>query len=192
MVLNLIKKSRTHRHFSNEAIKEEIILEILKGARYSSAGKNSQILRYAYTVNDEKCQEIFKNIALGGALKAEEKPTIDERAHGVISIATDDTVTEDNSSLFFNMGIATQNMILVANDLGLSTCVIMAFNKKEIDRILNIPKNYSSKTVIVFGKGKEEIEIVDIHADEDSKYYRKNGKHYVPKIVLEELIIGNK
>lgn len=190
MLLNLIKKSRTHRHFTDEAIAKESILEILDAARYSSSGRNKQSLRYACTVADDKCQEIFKNISLGGALKQEEKPTLDERPRAFIAIATDDSTVEDNSALFFNMGLASQNMILRANDLGLNTCVVMAYNKKEIDKILKIPENYSSKILIVLGKGKEEVKIVDIHSNEDTKYYRNNSVHYVPKIILEELIIG--
>lgn len=190
MIIDLIKKSRTHRHFTEESIEKDTILKILDAARYSSSGKNIQSLRYAYTVDDSKCKEIFKNISLGGALKQEEKPTIAERARAFIAIVTDDSIQEDISSLFFNMGLASQNIILMANDLGLNTCIVKAYAKKEIDRILNLPKNYSSKILILFGKGKEEIKIVDIHSNEDTKYYRENSIHYVPKIILEDLIIN--
>lgn len=188
MVLDLIKKSRTHRHFTNETIKEETILEILKGARYSSSGKNRQSLRFTYTTDDYKCQQIFENIALGAALKPEEKPTIEERPRAFIAIAIDNSTKENISSLFFDMGIAAQNMTLVANDLGLSACIIMAFSKK-IHEILNIPENFSIHVLIALGKGKEKVEIVDIHENEEKKYYRKDKVHYVPKIVLEDLII---
>ncbi|MDY5306478.1 nitroreductase family protein [Fusobacterium gastrosuis] len=190
MVLDLIKKSRTHRHFLETSVDEKDILKILSAARYSASGKNKQILRYAFTTDDSKCKEIFKNIALGGALKANEKPTIEERPRAAIVIATDDGIPEDNSTLFFNIGIVSQNITLTANDLGFSTCTIMSYNKKEIDKILNLPENYSSKAVIILGIGKEDVEIVDIRAKDDSKYYRKEGKHFVPKIVLEDLIIG--
>lgn len=188
MILELIKKSRTHRHFFEEAVKEDQILEILKGARFSAFGKNNQNLRYAYTVNDEKCKEIFRNIALGGALKNDERPSIDERPRGVISIVTDKKNADDNI-LFFNIGIVSQNMTLVANDLGLDACMIMSFNKKELDKILNIPENYTTKAVLILGKGKEKVEVVDISENDDYKYYRKNNIHYVPKIKLDDLIL---
>ena len=188
MVLNLIKKSRTHRHFYNDSISKEQILRILNGARYAACGKNRQALRFSYTIDDTKCQEIFKNISLGGALKVDEKPTIDERPRAFISISIENSIKENISSLFFDMGIATQNMILVANDLGFNTCIIMAFNKK-INEILELPDNFSTNVLIAIGKGKEEVKVVDIHSNEDSKYYRKNGVHFVPKIILEELIL---
>lgn len=190
MLLDLIKKSRTHRHFTEDSITKETVLKVLDAARYSSAGRNKQSLRYAYTIDDNKCKEIFKNISLGGALKQEEKPTIDERARAFIAIVSDDSIQEDISSLFFNMGLASQNIILMANDLGLNTCIVKAYNKKEIDRILNLPENYSSKILILLGKGKEEVKIVDIHSNENTNYYRKNSVHYVPKILLEDLVIS--
>ncbi|WP_022820004.1 nitroreductase family protein [Fusobacterium russii] len=190
MVFDLIKKSRTHRHFTDEPVTEETVLKILNAARYSSSAKNRQILRYAYTIDDEKCQQIFKNVSLGGALKKEEKPTIDERPRAFIAIVTDDCIQEDSSSLFFNMGIASQNIVLMANDSGLSSCIVMAYNKKEVDKILNLPENYSSKILILLGRGKEEVKVIDIHSNEDTKYYRENLTHCVPKIVLEDLIVS--
>ena len=80
-------------------------------------------------------------------------------------------------------------MTLVANDLGLDACMIMSFNKKELDRILNIPENYTTKAVLILGKGKEKVEVVDISENDDYKYYRKNNIHYVPKIKLDDLIL---
>lgn len=192
MILELIKNTRTHRHFLNEPVKENDILKILNAARFSGAGKNRQNLIYVYTVNDEKCKEIFKNISLGGALKIEEKPTINDRAKAYIAIVTDDTTNEDLATLNFNMGIVSQNIMLMARELGLGGCVIMSFKKKEVDKILELPENFSTKCLICFGKSDTEIEIVDIHSNEDSKYYRKSGVHYVPKIILEDLILNKK
>lgn len=189
MILELMKKSRSHRNFYPDTVKEEDILKILSSARFSAFGKNYQNLRYAYTVDDEKCKELFKNIGLGGALKADEKPTVDERPRAVIALAADKK-NPDDSILFFNIGIVSQNMTLVANELGLNTCTIMSFSKKEVDRILNLPEDYTTKAVLILGKGKETVKIVDVSEKDDYKYYRKDGIHYVPKIKLEDLILN--
>lgn len=189
MILDLIKNSRTHRHFDETKLKEEDILKILTAARFAPIARNNQNLRYAYTLDDDKCKEIFKNIVLGGGLKADEKPTLEERPRAIISILTDNNENNNQNSLFFNLGLASQNITLAANELGFSACIVMAFSK-EVDKILNIPVNFSSKIIIALGKGTEEVEIVDVHSGENTAYYRKNGKHYVPKIVLDDLIIS--
>ena len=36
----------------------------------------------------------------------------------------------------------------------------------------------------------EKIELTEIGSDGDRAYYRKNGTHYVPKVRLEDLLIG--
>ena len=54
MIIDNIKHTRSHRRFTEKSIKEEEILEMLEGARFSASTKNAQILRYSYTIDDEK------------------------------------------------------------------------------------------------------------------------------------------
>ena len=57
---------------------------------------------------------------------------------------------------------------------------------------LNLPKGMIPRYVLALGHPVEEVQIVDMNGlpDADFKYYRDiNGKHYVPKRPLEELII---
>ena len=44
--------------------------------------------------------------------------------------------------------------------------------------------------ILALGKGIEKIELTEIGSDGDRAYYRKNGTHYVPKVRLEDLLIG--
>ena len=43
---------------------------------------------------------------------------------------------------------------------------------------------------IIGRKGIEKIELTEIGSGGDRAYYRKNGTHYVPKVRLEDLLIG--
>ncbi len=189
MILDIIKQSRSHRNFTKEVISEEDLLKILECTRYSSNGKNSQELRYSYTIDDEKCKEIFKNISLGGLLKKDEKPTIDERPKGVIAILSKTNTDKKENILFFDIGIVSQNIMLMANECAYSGCIVMAFNKKEVENILNLPEDYTIRTLIVLGKAKDEVEILDVEEGSDLKYFRKNNIHYLPKLSLDSLII---
>ena len=63
MIIENIKHTRSHRKFTEKSIKEEEILEMLEGARFSASTKNTQILRYSYTIDDKKSQlQILKKI----------------------------------------------------------------------------------------------------------------------------------
>lgn len=64
MVLDLIKKSRTHRHFLETSVDEKDILKILSAARYSASGKNKQILRYALLLMILNAKKFLKILLL--------------------------------------------------------------------------------------------------------------------------------
>ena len=67
MIIDNIKHTRSHRRFTEKSIKEEEILEMLEGARFSASTKNAQILRYSYTIDDKKSQLqiLKKSFAIG-------------------------------------------------------------------------------------------------------------------------------
>lgn len=192
MIIDNIKHTRSHRRFTEKSIKEEEILEMLEGARFSASTKNAQILRYSYTIDDEKCQKLFSAVSLGGLLKNEDKATLEERARGFILISAKKDITTPDSRLFFDVGIASQNIILIADELGYGTCIVMSYNKKAFQKILDLPEDYDSKAVIILGEAKDIVKLVDSKDEEDTKYFIENGIHHVPKLKLGDLILAKK
>ena len=192
MIIDNIKHTRSHRRFTEKSIKEEEILEMLEGARFSASTKNAQILRYSYTIDDEKCKKLFSAVSLGGLLKNEDKATLEERARGFILISTKKDITTPDSRLYFDVGIATQNIILVADELGYGACIVMSYNKKAFEEILGLPDEYDSKAVIILGESKDVVKLVDSKDEEDTKYFVESGIHHVPKLKLGDLIIEKK
>ena len=49
---------------------------------------------------------------------------------------------------------------------------------------------YLPLLILAIGKGIEKIELVEISENDDHRYFRKDGIHYVPKVRVEDLIIG--
>ena len=78
-------------------------------------------------------------------------------------------------------------MLLQAVEIGLNGLCIMSFEADAIKEELSLP--YRPLIVVAIGKSAERIELVDIPADGNRGYYRKDGTHYVPKITVDELII---
>ena len=65
---------------------------------------------------------------------------------------------------------------------------IGAFDKEPIRREFGL--DAEPLLILALGKGIEKIELTEIGSDGDRAYYRKNGTHYVPKVRLEDLLIG--
>ena len=78
-------------------------------------------------------------------------------------------------------------MALKAVEIGLNALIVRAFNHAEVKEALGLP--LEPVAVIAVGKGKDKIELVDVPAGFDLRYYRKDGIHYVPKISLKELLL---
>ena len=63
----------------------------------------------------------------------------------------------------------------------------MDFDADKLVESLQLP--YKPLLVIAVGKSSEKIQLVDIREGADHDYYRENSVHYVPKVVVEDLII---
>ena len=81
-------------------------------------------------------------------------------------------------------------MLLQAVEMGLNGICIVSFDKEAVKTALNIESD--PLLILAIGRGADNIELVDIDANGDRRYYSHNGKHYVPKVVPEDLIIGKK
>jgi len=125
-------------------------------------------------------------------LKNEDKATLEERARGFILISAKKDNTTPDSRLFFDVGIASQNIILIADELGYGACIVMSYNKKAFEEILDLPEDYDSKAVIILGEAKDIVKLVDSKDEEDTKYFIENGIHHVPKLKLGDLILAKK
>ena len=65
--------------------------------------------------------------------------------------------------------------------------MIGSFDKERLQRAFGLPSR--PLLLIALGKGTEQIELVDIAADESHAYYRREGVHYVPKVRLDDLLL---
>ncbi|MFQ7501919.1 MAG: nitroreductase family protein [Alistipes finegoldii] len=107
-----------------------------------------------------------------------------DRAERFIIICS--TVAEDRY-VDIDLGISAQSMLLQAVEIGLNGICIGAFDKEPIRRSST---DAEPLLILALGKGIEKIELTEIGSGGDRAYYRKNGTHYVPKVRLEDLLIG--
>lgn len=79
-------------------------------------------------------------------------------------------------------------MLLQAAEIGLNGICIGAFDKERIRQKFHLESE--PLLILSIGKGIEKIELVEISENDDHRYFRKDGIHYVPKVRVEDLIIG--
>lgn len=192
MIIDNIKHTRSHRRFTEKSIKEEEILEMLEGARFSASTKKCSNFKIFLYNRWWKMPKIIFYCFFRRTFKNEDKATLEERARGFILISAKKDITTPDSRLFFDVGIASQNIILIADELGYGACIVMSYNKKAFEEILDLPEDYDSKAVIILGEAKDIVKLVDSKDEEDTKYFIENGIHHVPKLKLGDLILAKK
>lgn len=189
-MLEVLKDVRSHRSFTKKAILEKELIKMIEGARYSATSKNSQKLRYVLITERELCNKIFPLVKFAGAI--EWNPTCEEAPTAYILICSEIPLKDiTETSLYFDMGVATQNIMLMANSLGYSGCIIASYNKSEVDNLVNLPENMKSNILLALGEPRDIVTVVDMIED-NRPYYREGEKHFVSKLPLDKLILFKK
>lgn len=188
MIREMIIKNRSYRRFHEEySIEENVLWELVELARLSGSAKNLQPLKYILIADKKRTGVIFPNLSWAGYLKEWKGPSEGERPSAYIIILGD---TEISSSFEFDAGMAAENMLLGATEMGLGGCIIGSANKDRLKKELNIPERYKLLYVIALGKPKETVVLEDLPEDGNIKYWRdSNEVHHVPKRSAEEIII---
>lgn len=189
MILDILKSIRSHRSFLQTTISINELRYMIEGARYAGSARNSQLIRYSLISDKKVCNEIFKNIKFAGAI--EWNPTLEESPCAYILLSATTETSSDNGLLYFDMGLATQNILLIAKELGYNGCIVGAYNKKEVEKIAELKSEFKSHFLIALGLAKDNVYTVPSVLD-NIKYSRIGNNHYVPKLPLDEVILSEK
>ncbi|MDP0506927.1 MAG: nitroreductase family protein [Fusobacterium sp. JB019] len=186
---NIFLKNRSYRSFTSRSVYKEELLKMIENARLAASARNGQNIRYALVWEKNLCDEIFPNIAWAGGIKWNPSEKECPRAYIVLCLPNKKNLNYNYN--YFDMGIASQNILLTATEMNLGGCILASFNKDKIQQLLNIPENYSCEIMIALGEPAEKSSIFNaIH--KETKYYRDEENHhmYVPKLCVKDLIFN--
>ncbi len=180
----LLVRNRSHRSYdAGFTVREDQLRRIIAVNPLIPSALNRQALRFRPVLADE-APKITPLVKLGGALPELHLPQegCEPNAYIVICAAT-----EEDRYLDIDLGISAQSMLLQAVEIGLNGICIAAFDKAAVMEALNL--DLEPLLILAIGRGTDNIELVEIGADDDRKYYRRDGKHFVPKVATDDLII---
>ena len=190
MILKALENVRSHRSFTEKTISKGELYRMIEGARVGASARNAQAVRFFCVTDKKVCDDIFAQIKWAAAISW--NPAIEESPRGYIILCAENPANQSEPLLHFDMGIASQNILLLASEIGYGGCIIGAYNKKEVERIIGLPEKYKSYFIIALGEAKDKVKLENAE-NGDTKYHRDNSNnHFVPKLSLDELIIGNR
>ena len=147
-----IKKTSQVKTYLDKSVKHLDVAKILDAGHLTQSSGNIQNWRFVVVRNQEAKEKIAR--ACLDQLWIQEAPVL------II-------VCSDNSNLKSlypkkwkkysreNCAAATQNLILQATNLGLSSCWVRSFSTLRLKNILNTPDNVSVEAVITIGYSSE-------------------------------------
>ena len=183
-LMRLLEKNRSHRAYdSSFKVREDQLRRIIEVATKVPSARNQQMLRFRPVLADE-ASAVLPHIRLGGALPELHLPEKGSEPNAFIVICS--TVPEDRY-VSVDMGIVAQSMLLQAVEIGLNGICIGAFDAKPIREAFDL--RYEPVLILAIGRGADKILLKEIGEEEDHRYYRKDGIHYVPKVRVEDLIL---
>lgn len=134
---------RVVRKFSNQPIADAVVDRILDAGRHAGSSKNSQPWTFIVVRDRDRLTELGGVGRWAGHLA---------RATFAIALVTPDPATADAPlSIYWDLGQASQNMMLAAWELGIGCVPATVYDQPMVKRILGLPDDRHCEFLLSFG-----------------------------------------
>jgi len=188
----IIARTRTFRRFNQkEAISTSFLHELIDLARLGGSARNCQPWQFMVVNTPELCAKIFPHLGWAGYLSTWKGPAEGERPSAyILCLLHKHRLKGPESEAQFDLGVATQNIMLGAMEKRIGGCRIGAFSP-DLAKLFKMGEHLKLSLVIALGKPKETVIIEDCKDDDDIKYWRdEHGVHHVPKRSLTSCLVN--
>jgi nitroreductase len=187
----IIKKTRTYRRFQqNRPIPEQTLTRLVDLARLGGSARNCQPWQFMVVTDGGDCAAIFPFLGWAGYLSDWRGPEPGERPSAyILCLLNRSRLKGSDREAQFDLGIASQNLLLGAMAEGIGGCRIGAFSPQLAD-LFEMPEHLELSLVIALGYPSETV-VIEPARGEEIKYWRdQEGIHHVPKRSLAEVLVA--
>lgn len=155
VVFDIIKHRKSIREFNNKPVEREKIQLCLEAARLAPSACNSQPWKFvvvdAPEVRKKVVEAAFSGIYAINTFARKAPVIIVVVSEKGKFIARAGGEWRGTPYYLIDIGIATEHLVLQAEEMGLGTCWIGWFNETAVKSILNIPKDRKVDILIAVG-----------------------------------------
>lgn len=189
-------KRRSIRRFKDKAVPFSILEKCIDAARLAPSGRNHQFLEFIAINDAEVLPAMFDNIGGSAKLPPERggpRPDQAAKAYTVVLInkAKEGGDPTRRRITSYDVGMATENIILTAWEQGIGCCPILMFNEKDIKMFLNIPEDYDIALVVAMGY-PDEMPVTEEVRDSTNIYVDDSNVRHVPKYKIADVMHKNR
>ena len=152
-VIDVVFSRRSIRRFKQKLIDMDLLKKFVDAARVAPSAANLQPLEYFIVSDKLLCEEIFDTIGWAGYITPKWTPAKNEKPVAYIVIL----VREDLKKYYkWDVGLAAQNIMLVAEDNDIGSCMLLNINRTKIRKTLSIPDDLYIDSIIALGYKSEK------------------------------------
>jgi nitroreductase len=155
----LIKNFSEPSSFTDKAISDDTVLNILESARLAPSADNSQIWRF-FVVKEAGLLKDVSSLAKKSSFKT---------APVIIAVFADPWIVSkrgrEQPFFMIDIPIAISHIVLMATELEISTAVEFEFDEQKIIDLFNPPKKYRAVALIALGYKNKLLTKKDVNTD---------------------------
>ncbi len=183
-VYEAILSRRTIRRFKQKPVDVKLLKKFVNAARVAPSAANLQPLEYFIISEKKLCARVFETLGWAGYIKPKWTPDKSERPTAYIVIL----VREDLNKYYkWDVGLSAENIMLVAEEENIGSCILLNINRKKLREILGIPDSLYIDSVIALGY-KSETAIMEDMVDSVEYYRDENKVLHVPKRKITDIL----
>jgi len=195
-VYDAVVKRRSIRRFKEKAVPYAALEKCVDAARLAPSAMNCQLCEYLVIDKKELLSRVLDAVASwSGVARPKEGWSGQNRPQAYIVSLINRKLMEETGcgsrNADFDAALAMENMVLVALEQGLGSCVITGINKDRLRQMLNITEKYEIAILLALGY-PDESPVVEVAEDPIKRWQDDDGVLHIPKRHLMDIIYSNK
>ncbi len=195
-VYQAVTQRRSIREFKDIPVPYEILERCVNSARLAPSAANRQLVEYVIVDDEKLLPGMFDAVAswFGVARPKEGWPPGRRPKAYIVSLINLEAYAErgvGRTNALYDVGLAVENIILVAEEEGLGSCAITGFNPNRLRWVLNVPDKYKTALMLALGY-PDEMPVLEVATDSIERYMDDKGVRHIPKRELKDILHRNR
>ncbi len=195
-VHDAVNKRRSIRIFREKPVDYAVLEKCVDAARLAPTAMNSQLCEYVIADDKKLVTEILDSVALwGGVPKPAEGWSPEKKPVAYIVVLINLELEKERgcgrNNAFLDIGMALENMALLALEQGVGTCIMTGMDKKRVGEIIKAPAKYEVAAMLAMGYPDERV-VLETTDGSVKRWVDEKGVRHIPKRKLEDVLHRNR
>lgn len=169
--LELNKKRHATKHFNDKAVDPKDVRMAIEIATLAPSAHNSQPWKFvvvrernadlaeiAFNANQEQIKEAPVTIARTAGIKNMSEEKLQYYMQNLPTQYSHYTEQQKSDYLALNAGLVAMNLVLALTDQGISSNIILGFDKSKVNQVLDIDERFRPELLITVGYTDDKLD----------------------------------